>query len=210
MGVFSTILQAGLSRGHIPAKTQSARNWYREAAKNYGGRIRASGPNAGRVDYGRINETSFMRENQSQLATSVLPGNMYMYMYDPKHKDTLPFYDRFPLIFPIHIAKDRFWGINIHYLPLPMRAMLLDALYDLTNNKKFDETTKLKLSYQILNKAAKFKWFKPCVKCYLKSHMRSRPLYILPEQWDVAIFLPVERFSKANKSQVWADSKSKI
>ena len=209
-GTFQVVLMNGLARGHIPAKTQNARDWYRQAAKDYGARVRQTGPNAGRIDYARINENSFIRENQNQLASTIIPGNMYMYMYDPKYKDTLPFYDRFPMIFPFKVDKTHIWGINLHYLGLKERAILMDALYDLTNNKKYDETTRLKLSYQILNKASKFKWFKPCVKCYLKSHMRSRPLYVTPEQWDICLFLPLERFSKATKTQVWNDSKNKI
>lgn len=57
-------------------------------------------------------------------------GSMYMFIYDAKWKKTLPYWDIRPLIFPISRSKDRFMGINFHYLPVPYRAMLMDALYD--------------------------------------------------------------------------------
>jgi hypothetical protein len=32
-------------------------------------------------------------------------------------------------------------------------------------------------------------------------------MYIYPSEWDVALFLPTERFAKKSKTQVWAESK---
>jgi hypothetical protein len=86
----------------------------------------------------------------------------------------------------------------------------MDGLYDITNNKRYDETTKLRLSYQTLNSASKFKYFKPCIKQYLFSQMQSKFVYVYPSEWDIALFLPLERFSKASKTQVWAASKKQI
>jgi len=137
-------------------------------------------------------------------------GSLYMYYYDPKHKATLPYYDRFPLVFPYRKVPGGFMGINMHYLPLRLRAKLMDALYDVTNNDKFDETTKLKMNYNVLSSAAKFKYFAPCVKHYLNEHVRSKFLYVYPSEWDISLFLPLERFQGATKQQVWADSKKLI
>lgn len=208
MGVFETVLEQGISRGYIPARTQKAKDWYRDAAKNYAGSIREGEKE--RVDYARINDKKFLKENSANLTTTILPGRMYMYHYDPKYKEELPYYDRFPLVFPFRVKSDRFWGLNLHYLPLPYRAKLMDSLYELSNNSRYDETTKLQLSYKILNSAAKFRFFEPCVKQYLKSHVETKFLNIEPDAWDVALFLPLERFQKATKTQVWAASKKII
>ena len=210
MGVFETILKDGISRGHLPAKTQGARTWYRDAARDFGSRIRVGGEEKGRIDYGKTNPATLMKDYPQNMTDSIMPGSMYMYHYDPKHKDTLPYYDRFPLVFPFRVEKDRFWAINLHYLPLPHRAILMDALYDLANNKRYDATTSLKMSYKMLSKAAKFRYFAPCVKCYLISHLRTKLMYVEPEAWDVAIFLPTARWSGATASQVYAESKKKI
>ena len=136
--------------------------------------------------------------------------NMYAFFYDPKTKAKLPYYDRFPLIFPIKKLPDGFLGINMHYLPYQLRARLMDALYSITNNKKYNGSTKLKISYNILNSASKFKFFKPTVKRYLNEKVKSRFLFINPTEWDIAIFLPVERFSKASKEVVFNASRKMI
>ena len=212
MGPFETILLDGISRGHLPNRTQTARDWYRASAKDFGARIRNADDDDKhqRVDYGRINPTSFLRTYSTDLTTVMKPGSMYMYWYDPKYKEELPFYDRFPLIFPFRVESDRFFALNLHYLNLPLRAKLMDALYDLTNNKAYDETTRLKISYKILSSASKFRWFKPCVKQYLKGHVESKFLYVHPDSWDQALFMPLERFVKASKSQVWSESKASL
>jgi hypothetical protein len=135
---------------------------------------------------------------------------MYLFAYDPKTKEDLPYYDRFPLVFPFRRVPGGFYGINMHYLPPLLRAKLMDALYDTVNNDKMDETTRLRINYRILQSAAKFRFFEPCVKHYLNNHVKTRFLRVDPTQWDVALFLPLERFAKATKSRIYADTKKKI
>ena len=91
-----------------------------------------------------------------------------------------------------------------------MRAKLMDALYATINNKKYDNTTKLRVAYNTLASATKFKYFKPCVKRYLFSHVGSQFVYIAPDEWDFALMLPTERFQGATKQQVFKDSQAKI
>jgi hypothetical protein len=122
-------------------------------------------------------------------------GNMYLYMYDPKHKATLPVYDVFPLVFPIEEYSDGFLGINMHYLPPVARARLLDALMVLANNDKLDKTTKLEISYNTLANASNmFKGYNNCVKRYLFSQMRSSFHLIYPTDWPKVTMLPLQRF----------------
>ena len=133
-------------------------------------------------------------------------GRMYMFYYDAKYKDELPYWDRFPLVFPIEMYPDGFLGMNLHYISPLARAKLLDALYSTINNNKNDDTTKLNINYKILKGASQFSYFKPCVKRYLYSHVRSRYFYITPAEWDTTILFPTEQFVGANKSKVYKDS----
>ncbi len=136
-------------------------------------------------------------------------GDMFMYAYDPKNRRTLPYYDRFPLTIMVGKAPGGFYGLNLHYLPLKHRAIFLDRLTSITNNKKFDETTRMKLSYDLLKAATKFKYFAPCFKHYLTEHVDSKIMKVEASEWDIAIFLPTENFAKAKKTKVWKDSRSK-
>ena len=137
--VFDTIITQGVRSGQIPARTNSAREWFRDTA--------------GKMN--RINEREMMKGDVSRMTTQPLLGSMYMFYYDPKHKEELPYYDRFPLIFPYKKVKGGFMGLNLHYLPLQLRAKLMDGLYDFANNTRYDESTKLKLSYELMTQAAK-------------------------------------------------------
>lgn len=139
----------------------------------------------------------------------VEPGKLYSYFYDPKWKDKLPYYDTFPLVFPFKVEGDKFWGINLHYLQPEMRAVLMDELYSLVDGRVKDGTKRLRLSYEVLNGAARFKAFRPCVKSYLIGHVKSRFLMIPYDQWATAIFLPTARFQKATRTKVWSDSNKK-
>lgn len=195
--VFDDILLRGIRAGQIPARTQEARNWYRDQAKG--------------VRMSDVKDSKLIKEMGSDRYESRFRlGHMYMFVYDPKHKATLPYYDRFPLIFPINKAKGGFLGLNMHYLPPILRAKLMDALYDTANNQSFDENTKLKLSFNILNNASKFKEFKPTLKHYLADHVRSKLVYVNPVEWDIALFLPSPQFVGAGKTQVYNDSRKII
>ena len=136
-------------------------------------------------------------------------GDMFMYVYDPKHRKTLEYYDRFPLTIMVEQAAGGFYGLNLHYLPLKHRAMLLDKLSGIANNQKYDETTRLKLNYKLLKAASKYKYFKPCFKHYLTSNIDSKIVKVNASEWDIAIFLPTENFAKKSKNYVWNKSKGK-
>jgi len=197
--MFDDILLKGIRAGQVPGRTQDARQWYRDQAKAL--------PKKNQTD--RLIRELRTDSNRRQ-DTRFLLGNMYLFAYDPKHKETLPYYDRFPLIFPINKAKGGFLGINLHYLPPPFRAKLMDELYTVMNNKAFNDTTRLTANYKILNSTTKFKAFKPCIKHYLNAQVRSKPAYINPTEWDVALFLPTQKFVGATATQVYADSRKII
>jgi hypothetical protein len=164
-----------------------------------------------------INSAQFIREyDQSDMRTTsqIQIGCMYCFLYDPKWKDELPYYDRFPLIFITDTWVDKsgkahFAGINMHYLPYKQRAALMDALLDLQNNTTILSNKKLLISYGIMKKAATSKWFAPTYKRYLKNHVRSRLVKIPYEEWIIASLMPVAEFSKASQKDVWKDSLKK-
>lgn len=142
-----------------------------------------------------------------------LMGKMIFYQYDPKLKKTLPYYDIFPLVIPLipsagsKFSSKSILGLNMHYLPPFERAKFMTILYTLINNtEKLDERTRLNVRYKVLKGASRFKAFRPCIKRYLVSHVRSRITLIHPEFWDNILMLPVAKFMKKNEFAVWADS----
>lgn len=144
-----------------------------------------------------------------QLSSRVMPGEMYLFMYDPKHKETLPYYDVVPLVLPFRRMPDGFLGINLHYLPYLARFNLLRDLNTLARDSRLTNDKRLMLSWQLLNSSSKYLSATACVKHYLNAHLRSRFLKINYDDWITAAMLPVENFQKAKKEKVWADTKQK-
>jgi len=180
------------SKSGLKPISRDTRQWFRDKA--------ASMLKANPREVLKNGGQKFTRFNQTSI------GKMYMFFYDAKNKETLPYFDRFPVIFLIDINKNGFMGLNLHYLPPIMRAKLMDALYETLNNKKFDDTTKLRLTYQLLKRTARMRFFKPCVKQYLFNYVRSNLVEVNPTDWDYVSMLPLERFSGASKEAVFRDS----
>ena len=181
-------------RAGITPRTRQSRDWFRKRVSNMR----------------RVNRNALMREEPIVLSNREIVGSMYMFFYDPKGKKELPYYDSFPLVIVIGPADGGFLGLNLHYLPPILRAKFLDSLLDFTNNKKYDETTRFRLSYNLLQRAARMKYFKPCIKHYLNDQVRSRFARVPAPEWEIATFLPTADFQKGSKSKVYSDSRRMI
>jgi hypothetical protein len=143
--------------------------------------------------------------SRTTVSTPVV-GSMQFFNYMPKHKDTLPYYDTFPLVIVVDILDDGFTGLNMHYLPPLERAKLMDALYQITDTGK----DVLSLSYRLLKSTSRLRSFRPCYKRYLNKYIRSNTMTIQRDDWNAVLFLPLARFEKASVSVVHADSLKKI
>jgi hypothetical protein len=122
-------------------------------------------------------------------------GKLYFMRYDPKYKDTLPIYDRFPLVIPIEFYQDSILGLNLHYLSFYERHALLDRLLEYRSNNKWDETMKIRMTYRLMSGAKKLDTLaRPCIKKYLFTHVRSQFIEVLPTEYDVALQLPIAQW----------------
>ena len=181
-------------RAGITPRTKESRDWFRKKVQNMRG----------------INRRDLMRSDPIQKRNRSAVGSMYMFFYDAKHRETLPYWDSFPLIVAVGPAQGGFYGLNLHYLPIPLRAKMLDALMDITNNKKYDESTRFEVSYETLQRIAKLKYYKPCFKHYLTKQVEGQLAYVPPPEWEIATFLPVAQWNKASRGEVYKDSRSMI
>ena len=139
-----------------------------------------------------------------------LMGGLYFFVYDPKGKADLPYYDRFPLVIPLKRTSDGFIGLNLHYLPLRYRINFLKKLLPYAIYNDEDEIKRLRVTYPMLDASSKLKEFRPCIKQYLYSHVKSRILSVEHNEWDIAVFLPIQQFKKAKTQEVWQESVQEI
>ena len=184
-------LKTAIKTSTAGAKARAAGDWFREKVRQAGAsaKMKAVTPN------------QLLRR---QPDDNILLGKMFFYKYDPKFAKKLPYWDMYPLVFPFERAPGGFYGLNLHYIPPRDRAVLMDNLNQYASNNKYDKTTRLELSYRLLKRYGRAV---PCVKRYLGDRIVSQTVRIDADEWEVAIFLPVERFQKASKGEVWKDSR---
>ena len=133
-------------------------------------------------------------------------GGLYHFFYDPLTKSELPYYDIFPLVIPLKKKDDGFLGLNLHYLPPKYRAAFLDKLMGLAVLNINNEPRRLQITYELLAATQSYKEFRPCLKHYLNTQIKSKILTVQPEEWETALFLPTANFRKAPISQVYKES----
>ena len=190
--LFDTLRKEASAAG-FEARSRQAREWFVERVKELNG---------------RINRKSLLNDPAVKMRPEPRWGFMYMFIYDALHKDTLPYYDRFPLIIMLKPAAGGFLGMNLHYLHPKARAIFLDKLMATTNTEdnKLSETTRMRIRYQLLANAQKYRYFRPCIKHYLFDQVKSKIVQVYAPDWETAIFLPTEHFKGAQKTRVWRDS----
>lgn len=192
MAYLITRINQELQKSGYTAGTRRARDWLR-------------------AKIGELSPTpATILKDKQRLKNTQFIGGMFFFYYDPKTKDSLPYYDRFPLVIPIERYPDGFLGLNLHYISPKQRIILLDKLSVFLNNDDYDETTKFRLRYHTLKNASRIFEGTPCIKRYLYKHVDSRFLEIPAEEWDIAALIPYEYFIGATKNKVYADSRKKF
>ena len=183
-------LEAEAFRKGLVARSAEAAKWFQQKAK----------------ELGKLGKSVLKDDRLYQVGGAKI-GDMVMYTYNPKLKQQLPYYDTFPLTIVVGPAKDGFYGINLHYLPPKIRAIFLDHLNDTASNKKFNKTTKFRITYNLLKATKNYKYFKPCFKHYLTKHVTSNIMKVSAAEWNIAIFLETAAFRKKSSKFVWARSR---
>jgi len=211
--IVDALTEAGRKAQRLGRSPTNAVKWLRD---KYTALVYAS--KAKTIGDPRSNSTSFPRDLQDVALTNRLSqrsiGRMYMFVYDPKTKEKLPYYDKFPLILMVGLTEDGFVGLNLHYVFPLVRLKILETLIRNVDPNSLQEgflesnisNKQIMKNFEILYESSKFPMVAPCFKRYLRGHVRSDYLYIDPKEWPKAILIPTERFMKATKLQVWNQS----
>ena len=188
---FSKLLDYDQSAPNLSRIDQS-RDWYREKASQ--------------VE--RLNTRDVLRNAVELHTTRIKLGHFYLFRYDPKNADILPYYDRFPFVLILNGDTTGFTGLNLHYLPFEYRAVLMDQLYEYATGE--NERARIRVTYDILKTTARLRFYKPCLKQYLNNYVTSRFVHVPVSEWDIGMFLPLQKFIKKNDQYVQRDSVRKI
>jgi hypothetical protein len=194
---FMDVHNQAVKSGMIGARTRQALDWYANTCRQF------------------KNPISVMKVKEylgeSSARSVITQGGIYTYIYDAKTKEDLPYWDASPLVVIIkQNGTDRFMGLNLHYAPPKARALIMYLLYQSLTDTRMNEKTRLAVTYRKLERLASFRFFKPLVKQYLRSHVRSRFIKIPPSEWQTALFLPTAKWQKASSGKVYLDFNKKV
>ena len=206
MTMKSTTFSEQLKRGGSnKANMQQSLQWFRDMLKTNAAKARAG-------SLGRGNPSKYASRNSSRSTSpkSIADGSMYLLHYpDPKFKDTLEYYDMYPLVMPFRIAPKLMVGLNLHYLQPSLRAVLFDELIKFRDTGKYIKpSTQLTLSWNIIKQMSQYNLVKPTVHSYLYPRIKMA-IQIPADEWHKIIFLPFSRFAYASRQKVYNDSRKK-
>lgn len=204
---FEELLSDIKKQGGALTRSEKSMQWLQDYVRQFGGKTRD------KLAKGNLTAGELMRNNPDNLVNKFKLGKMVMFFYDPKLRDTLPYYDRFPCVFPFAPKKGEnnvngFLGLNLHYLPPELRAKLFDNLVNFENNARLTKNKKLELSYELISQASNF--WKPCLKHYLNPHVKSRFLEVPYEAWPLAMLLPLAQFEGKSVIDIYNESKKMV
>lgn len=191
--IIDSIANTARDKELFRAKTLRSLEWYRNRVENKFG-----------------NQKRFQLDFEKEFQGIKHPlelGWFFTFAYNPKTKEKLPYYDRYPLTMTLARHTDGFIGLNMHYLKPIDRAYFMDRLYNFEAIDPRYDTTKINITYEQLRASKRLQYYRPCIKKYLWTRIHSFFAPIYPAEWDVMLFLPTEKFIGAHKDDVWDDSR---
>lgn len=158
--------------------------------------------------------TARMFRDKDLWRKQIKVGQMHFFQYDALHKDTLPVWDQYPLVFFFDSyrskeGKEILLGINLHYLPPALRYVAMTSLLKHRNEKRYRKNTRLQISWEVLSSMANSHLFEHAVKAYRADHVRSTFVEIPASSWEMVTFLPLARFKKGSNQEAWRMKKKK-
>ena len=138
----------------------------------------------------RVTAAALMRSGKLNGIPS--KGRLNFFFYDPKYKQVLPLYDRFPLVVPLETIAGGFMGLNFHYIRPVQRVSLLNNLQRFATGG-MKPSTRIDATYDGIKGVS---ITRNMIKKYLYGHVRSSFLRVDFDEAAVAVMLPVQQFKK--------------
>ena len=196
--IFKASQEQAIAAGIVPHTDESSK-WFREKVSN----IRK--PDQDKL----IRESDNKHEALPKRPKDIL-GHLWTYKYEPKAAKTLKYYDKYPLSMIVKVEAKSFDALNFHYLPTNLRFVLFKALTEYKIDATSSESSRIRITYDILKMTRRLQAFRPCYKKYLYTHVESKYVKIDPDEWDLALALPTYKFVNGKKEEVWTDSRRQI
>jgi len=157
----------------------------------------------GSGEYTSNDVTDFLLTSEETTSSyETTSGGMFLFKYEPTTKNKLKYYDTLPLIINTGKESDGLIGLNLHYLPNRHRVAFMRAMFGDLDLDSIDEDD----VQSRLAKLSTYKFIKPTYKRYKYDGISSRLIRIPVENWLLASLLPISKFEKQSRKDVWNDS----
>lgn len=123
----------------------------------------------------------------AKKSTAVKVGKMYTFAYNPIGSETLPYWDRFPLVIVLEIRKDTIVAINVHYIPMKDRLKVFTKLMSSVSTTGLSNKSKLNDALKSIKSVNNYNYM---IKQYHGAGVKSAILEIPGNEWGHAITLP--------------------
>ena len=128
-------------------------------------------------------------------------GSMVLFVYDPKWKNELPFYDVLPVVIPIARLGDRFLGWNLHYLPYTWRVSLAKEMMKKISWRKRMTYADVKDAIESAKIPHAMLYY--CIRTYLYSHIRSQMKEFHSQNYQMVVKEVMPRFKKETEEAIY-------
>lgn len=143
--------------------------WYRSTLKSL--------VNSIKKEPSRMNEQekfdsigALVNQDQNINRRTIFPGHLCFFEYKAE-TPSLPYYDKYPLVYVLSVSGSEFYGANLHYLNYKKRLIVISKLKE----------GLIDIPKKILHK-------------YLNKRCKSLFLDLAKQEWTTASNLPVEDF----------------
>ena len=124
-----------------------------------------------------------------------LPGNLYLARYQPLQKNTLPFWDEYPLVLVLKSDNKYVQGVNMHYMHPQARFKYLT---EIQKRYKWNEDSLVAIRNLNWNKVSvgRIKWAtKASHRRYSREGLVTPWKKIHQKYWPLVCLLPLENIS---------------
>ena len=133
---------------------------------------------------------------QSRRSKYLTAGKMYLYGYKADEKNN-PYWDSFPLIFVLSKTGSHFYGLNLHYLTIPMRLKAINELMKFANNQSMSANVRLVMQWNMVKALSMSKGLgiEDCIKMYRNDRVQTAFVEIPNSSWRHVATLALDKWN---------------
>lgn len=140
-----------------------------------------------------------------------LIGKLYYYKYEAEMPGSkkAPVYDEYPMVFFFNSYKSTkgktiLLGLNLHYLTPKERNFLLTHLLKYKSNGKLSAKSRLRAQWNVIKRFGDVAY--KAVHQYRADRFQTQMIEIHPEDWEIAVFLRLEKFVPVGEHSITSQS----